>query len=592
MMQNMPGMGAKPPAPVNPNLNLVQAQELFKKLPDDAIQSRLQDPKLGFLALAEVNRRKEMRDRFAAQGQPQGVPPTIASQLVQQAGLESMPPTQPEPMPQEAPMEAGLGSLDAPNMGEGFAGGGVVAFAKGGDEGMSQEEFDKLSPEQKQRYVQIENDRRGLRHVGAGMAAVPAGMLEAVSAPYNLAASGLESVANAVGIPRLGRALGIYDPDVTSVEIPKINPASSLIQGMGDVNPVSQREYRDKLRKGDPTAAATNTPPPPPPNPKPGPTREAAERLNQGLGSTIAPPPVAPAASFKAIDTDPAKYFAAAKDLAGPAPANVSEPQSVVKQMAEAKEYANKQEDPMAPYLKRIQDMQKEPGKASERDAWIRAGLGMLQSQKRGLAGIAEGASTGYESYKAAQQADQDRKEKLMNAEMELVKAQDARKRGDRDGYVNAMAKYQDQKIQAHEANTKKYAALAALAGDAIKTSGNAAASNLAASMDVQKILSQDRQTHEAALARIQAASVAAVERRDKNTIDLINNAYRAADNYIKAVAGTTAGMAMSHIDLAKLYAGAVESVLKQGQQRLTSAGAPAAVATPAQGANLRPAPK
>ena len=195
---------------------------------------------------------------------------------------------------------------------------------------------------------------------------------------------------------------------------------------MGDVNPVSQSEYRDKLRKGAPAAAATDTPPP---NPKPGPTREAAERLNQGLGSTIAPPPVAPAASFKAIDTDPAKYFSAAKDLAGPAPANVSEPPSVVQQMTEAKEYANKQEDPMAPYLKKIQDMQKEPGKASERDAWIRAGLGMLQSQKRGLAGIAEGASTGYESYKAAQQADQDRKEKLMNAEMELVKAQDARKR-------------------------------------------------------------------------------------------------------------------------------------------------------------------
>jgi hypothetical protein len=500
-----------------------------------------------------------------------------------------MPLPQPEPMPQEAPMEAGLGSLEAPNMEEGFAGGGVVAFAKGGDEGMSQEEFDKLTPEQKQRYVQIENDRRGLGQVARGAALPFAGMAEAVAAPYNVAALGIENFANAVGVPRLGRALGIYDPDVNSVEVPKFTPGSDLAQTMRKVNPVNEKEYRESLRRGNPAAAEPAAAPRPP---KPGPTVEAAARLNQGLGSTIAPPPTAPAVSFQRIETDPAKYFAAARDLAGPGPKDVAAPESVEAQLEAAKKYASQQEDPMAPYLQRIKDMQKEPGKASERDAWIRAGLGMLQSQKRGLAGIAEGASTGFEAYKAAQQADQDRKEKLMNAEMELVKAQDARRRGDRDGFLTATQKRNDYLIQAQDANTKIYAAKAALAGDAIRTSGNAAASNLSASMDLQKILSQDRQTHEAALARIQAARTAAFERQDKNTIDLINNAYRAADNYIKAVSSTTAGMAMSPQDLAKLYAGAVQSVLQQGTSRLNSGAMPAPVPTPGQGANVRPPPK
>jgi hypothetical protein len=485
-------------------------------------------------------------------------------------------------------MEAGLGSLEAPNMEEGFAGGGVVAFSKGGDEGMSQEEFDKLTPEQKQRYVQIENDRRGLGQVARGASLPFAGMAEAVAAPYNVAALGIENFANAVGVPRLGRALGIYDPDVNSVEVPKFTPGSDLAQTMRKVNPVNEKEYRESLRRGNPDAAA-------PRPPKPGPTVEAAARLNQGLGSTLAPPappPTAPAVSFKAIDTDPAKYFAAASNLAGPGPKDVAAPESVEAQLEAAKKYASQQEDPMAPYLKRIQDMQKEPGKASERDAWIRAGLGMLQSQRRGLAGIAEGASTGFEAYKAAQQADRDRKEKLMNAEMELVKAQDARRRGDRDGFLTATQKRNDYLIQAHDADTKVYAAKAALAGDAVRTAGNAAASNLSASMDIQKILSQDRQTHETALGRIEAARTAAVERRDKNTIDLINNAYRAADNFIKAVSSTTAGMAMSPQDLSKLYSGAVQSVIKEGTIRLTSGAMPAPVPTPGQGANVRPPPK
>lgn len=83
-----------------------------------------------------------------------------------------------------------------------------------------------MTPDQ-QRQLQAENDRRGIAR-GIGWMNQPAALASdvMVGGRYNQAATGIEGIANAIGIPRAGRALGIYGPDVTRVTIPKIGDGS------------------------------------------------------------------------------------------------------------------------------------------------------------------------------------------------------------------------------------------------------------------------------------------------------------------------------------------------------------------------------
>jgi len=113
----------------------------------------------------------------------------------------------------------------------GFAQGGAVKHYVGGDlvqssapeEDLSGLSLSDLTPEQYSRLTtdqlatlqQIEGDRQRLGRVGKGA-------LGAVTAPYQMGAYGLEKAANAVGAARIGKALGIYGPDVKSVRMPRI----------------------------------------------------------------------------------------------------------------------------------------------------------------------------------------------------------------------------------------------------------------------------------------------------------------------------------------------------------------------------------
>lgn len=92
------------------------------KLPDAQLQQYAQmhkaDPYIMALAMSESNRRKEMR--AAGQG-AQGMQeqPKVVDQMVA------------EMAPQQLPEDQGIGQLNAGNMN--FAGGGIIAFADGGD---------------------------------------------------------------------------------------------------------------------------------------------------------------------------------------------------------------------------------------------------------------------------------------------------------------------------------------------------------------------------------------------------------------------------------------------------------------------------
>lgn len=101
-------------------INVNQITSQLARMPDQALQQYAQmhknDPYTVTLALAESNRRKEMRTN--AQGQ-QGMAPQ--PKVVDQDIAEMA-----SPMPEDV----GIGALPAPNM-QGMAEGGIVAFAEG-----------------------------------------------------------------------------------------------------------------------------------------------------------------------------------------------------------------------------------------------------------------------------------------------------------------------------------------------------------------------------------------------------------------------------------------------------------------------------
>lgn len=119
-------------------MNLIELENLVKGVPDDYLTKEVQAPtgKIPpFLALSEIQRRKDMRDRYQAQ---QGAvqKPTIAEQLT--GGIGAM-------QPQGAPAPAAPGGMGAPPVApgaapmptppgqpQGFAAGGQVGYATGG----------------------------------------------------------------------------------------------------------------------------------------------------------------------------------------------------------------------------------------------------------------------------------------------------------------------------------------------------------------------------------------------------------------------------------------------------------------------------
>ena len=139
-------------------MNIVKLQNELKGVPDDALIGYVQNPTgqvPTYLALSELQRRKEMRNNYQA-AKPEK---TVAQGLVDQAqpqpmqqGIAAVAPPQPAPMPQ-APVEppqgmadggevhyadGGIAGLDTGNMYDEqiYAQGGIVAFADGGDTGV------------------------------------------------------------------------------------------------------------------------------------------------------------------------------------------------------------------------------------------------------------------------------------------------------------------------------------------------------------------------------------------------------------------------------------------------------------------------
>lgn len=122
-------------------MNIIKIQDQLKGVPDNTLVGYVQNPTGSvptYLALSELQRRKEMRSKYQA-AQPQDK--TVAEDLVQesQPGIAALPEGQPmqeamEPppeMPMEQMAQGGLAELDTGNMYDenNYANGGIVAFA-------------------------------------------------------------------------------------------------------------------------------------------------------------------------------------------------------------------------------------------------------------------------------------------------------------------------------------------------------------------------------------------------------------------------------------------------------------------------------
>lgn len=132
-------------------MNILKLQDQLKGLPDNTLVGYVQNPTgqvPTYLALSELQRRKEMRSKYQEQAAtPQQ---SVADELVAEATQPPPPPPGLAGLPQAAPMmqamaappempvqqmaEGGLADLDVGDMfnEQSYAGGGIVAFADGG----------------------------------------------------------------------------------------------------------------------------------------------------------------------------------------------------------------------------------------------------------------------------------------------------------------------------------------------------------------------------------------------------------------------------------------------------------------------------
>jgi hypothetical protein len=112
-------------------MNILKLQNELKGVPDNALIGYVQNPTgnvPSYLALSELQRRKDMREKYQAQQAPQS---SVADDLQQ--------PAAPQVQPQQAmpdPQAQGVAGLPVPDQmfsGQGMAAGGIVAFEDGGD---------------------------------------------------------------------------------------------------------------------------------------------------------------------------------------------------------------------------------------------------------------------------------------------------------------------------------------------------------------------------------------------------------------------------------------------------------------------------
>lgn len=172
-------------------MNLVQINERLKEMPLQAVQQYANgiNPEVPpYLALGEIQRREKLKQQMASQGGQQGPQPSVKEQIEQKAGLMALQQAQAQqqqPQPTAGPIPAGIPQPEEqpqPEMAAmasggvaglpirrgmyDFAGGGIIAFEKGGQppkvitipRGASDEEIDRIRRENPDAILRPEAD--------------------------------------------------------------------------------------------------------------------------------------------------------------------------------------------------------------------------------------------------------------------------------------------------------------------------------------------------------------------------------------------------------------------------------------------------
>lgn len=142
-------------------MNIVKLQDMLRGVPDQALVKYVQNPTgevPSYLALSELKRRKDMRDSY--QKEQQAPESSVAEDLTQpnQGGLAML---AKNPTPQGAPTSQGVADLpvdESMYQPQNFAGGGIIAFADGGEAG-EEEYYNRFKSD-----VGGMSDRVGFKH--------------------------------------------------------------------------------------------------------------------------------------------------------------------------------------------------------------------------------------------------------------------------------------------------------------------------------------------------------------------------------------------------------------------------------------------
>ena len=116
-------------------MNIIKLQDMLRGVPDDALIGYVQNPQgevPSFLALSELQRRKDARAKYQAEQAPES---SVAEDVTQEAQPSGLAMLAKNPTPQGAPMSQGVADLpidDSMYQEDSFANGGIVAFQGGG----------------------------------------------------------------------------------------------------------------------------------------------------------------------------------------------------------------------------------------------------------------------------------------------------------------------------------------------------------------------------------------------------------------------------------------------------------------------------
>ena len=351
----------------------------------------------------KVAERKRQEAMARAAGAPARNTPTVAEEVLAQA----------------APAQPGVTALPS-GLPTQMAGGGIVAFEEGGEveryqsKGLVQPDIYPYNSPYAGRFSYreaLENDpllqanppmteeerRAQIRRDRAAFAKPYAMAADVLAGPYNYLASRGSDVANLVGIPRLGRALGIYHPDVTSVEIPKIGPGgdrpfNTMLERYAATAPTEAQPTGKKEEATAPAAPAA-------------PAAEAAPAAKPGggiydlvqpRGQFIAPP------RMQSMEDVTRRQLYGTETEPGFLARSEARSQTLMEELGK-----NKLEGKAFEGLESDLKKEAEQAGAERADAknlaFLKAGLAMMAGTSRhALENIGKGAMTGLEDYNAA----------------------------------------------------------------------------------------------------------------------------------------------------------------------------------------------